>query len=162
MIEKILKLLNEVSKIQIITAYTTKTPPKKPFATYSTILLDSKDYFGSDDEKKINDKNIEETSQYREIATIQFDVYAESEIDSLQQARILQQLILFKLRYYWGRIGVGIAGFSKIKTLNELIQEKYEFRNTFDIKFEYFVSAKRKTEVIKIIELIASELKEEI
>ncbi len=161
MIEKIIKLLNDVSKIQIINAYTTQKPPKKPFATYSTLFLDSKDYFGGDIEEKVDKKNIKEFGKYREIATIQFDVYATSEIECLQKARELQQLILFKLRYYWSRVGVGIAGFSNIKSFNELIQESYEFRSTFDIKFEYIVTTERKTEIIELIEIIAKQFKEE-
>ncbi|MFR4479559.1 MAG: LIC_12616 family protein [Fusobacterium sp.] len=158
MIEKIINFINDYSTFQIIPAYTTKEIPTKPFGTYSTILLDSNDYFGATKEEELKNKAIKETKRYRVIATIQFDVYGDTQLETIQKAQELNQLILYKLRYEWGRIGVGIAGYTTIKALNELIQEKYEFRNSFDIKFEYYITTERIVEFAQIIELEANKI----
>jgi len=67
---------------------------------------------------------------------------------------------LFKLRYEWNRIGVGIVKHSEIKNLNEIINSKYEYRSSFDIVFEYIKSTKeREVTIVNEIELIANEQK---
>lgn len=161
MIENIMELLNKISNFQIIPAHTIEELPRKVYGTYSIVTLDSKDYFGSGIEEKAEDDTVIEKKKYREIATVQFDIYAATESEAIRKARELQQLILYKLRYEWSRIKVGIAGFSLIKNLNELIHEKYEYRNSFDVKFEYLVETERKVELAKTIELIANEIREE-
>lgn len=161
MIEEIIELINKISDIQVITAHTTKKIPQKPFATYSPLLLNSKDYYGEDTKELAENEILKEKKKYREEATLQFDIYGNSELETIKKARELQQLILFKLRYQWGKLGVGIAGFSNIKVLNEIIQEEYEYRNSLDIKFEYLVDTERTVELARTVELIAKEFKKE-
>ena len=51
MIEQIIKLLNSMSVINIIPAYSEKKPPKKPYATYCVISKKAKDFLHTLGEK---------------------------------------------------------------------------------------------------------------
>ena len=161
MIEQIIKLLNSMSVINIIPAYSEKKPPKKPYATYCVISKETKDFFGSSErEYNAEDNSNLEKRRYREIATIQFDMYENSLAGNFLKAQRLFELIIFNLRKEWGYIDVGIVKFSKITNLREEIQNKYERRASFDVTFEYInLTEERKIEIAETIELIANNHK---
>ena len=161
MISKIIDLLNKMGDFQIIPAYSEYKPPEKPYSTYSIISLNSKDFFGEDESKYVEKENIYlETTQYRMLGRVQFDIYCNSQDETIKKATNLRETILFKLRYEWNRIGVGIVKHSEIKNLNEIINSKYEYRSSFDIVFEYIKSTKeREVTIVNEIELIANEQK---
>lgn len=161
MINRIIELLNKIGDIQIIPAYSEHKPPEKPYSTYSIISLNSADFFGEHESKYIEKENIYiETAEYRMLGRIQFDIYCNSQDETIEKATNLREIILFKLRYEWSRIGVGIVKHSEIKNLNEIINSKYEYRSSFDIVFEYIKSTKeREVTIVNEIELIANEQK---
>ena len=161
MINRIIELLNKIGDIQIIPAYSEYKPPEKPYSTYSIISLNSADFFGEHESKYIEKENIYiETAEYRMLGRIQFDIYCNSQDETIEKATNLREIILFKLRYEWNRIGVGIVKHSEIKNLNEIINSKYEYRSSFDIVFEYIKSTKeREVTIVNEIELIANEQK---
>ena len=138
MIKLIMELLNFKSKIQIIPAFTNKEPPSKPYATYQILNINSADFFGYTERKYLeSDKKYKEQTEYRMTTRVQFDVFGENQEKTLEQAIDLRELILFKLRYEFGIVKVGIVKNSEIKILNEVINEKYEYRAIFDITFEF-------------------------
>ena len=159
MINRIIELLNKIGDIQIIPAYSEHKPPEKPYSTYSIISLNSADFFGEHESKYIEKENIYiETAEYRMLGRIQFDIYCNSQDETIEKATNLREIILFKLRYEWSRIGVGIVKHSEIKNLNEIINSKYEYRSSFDIVFEYIKSTKeREVSIVNEIELIANK-----
>lgn len=161
MIKKIIDLLNKVSAIQIIPSYTEHAPPLKPYATYTIINIKTADFFGATGSEYIKneDKYLEKT-EYRSEAKIQFDVYAEEQADVVEKTTELKELILFILRYEFGRINTGIVRFTDIKMLREEISSKYEYRGSFDVTFEYMkLTAEKEVLIVKEIELIANEQK---
>lgn len=159
MINLIIELLNKMSNIQIIPAFTDKKPPKKPYATYQVLNINSADFRGYTEREYIKkDEKYLETTEYRIMARIQFDVYSETQEDTLENATTLRELILFNARREIGRIEAGIAKSGEIKSLNELINAKYEYRCSFDIVFEYMkITKEREIELIKEIELLVNE-----
>ena len=154
MIEQIIKLLNSISVINIIPAYSEKKPPKKPYATYCVISKKTKDFFGYSERKyNSSDKSNIEKRRYRETAVIQFDVYEDSISGEFLKAQRLFELIIFILRKEWRNIDAGIVEFSEIKN-------KYERRASFDVTFEYLnLTEERKVEIAEVIELIANKEK---
>ena len=135
MIKIIIELLNKMSNIQIIPAFSATKPPKKPYATYQVL----------------------EITEYRIMARLQFDVYSETQEETLENAIELRELILFNARREINRLDAGVVKSSEIKSLNELINSKYEYRCTFDIVFEYIkVTKERELELIKEIELLVN------
>ena len=159
MINLIIELLNKMSNIQIIPAFTDKKPPKKPYATYQVLNINSADFRGYTEREYIKkDEKYLETTEYRIMARIQFDVYSETQEDTLENATTLRELILFNARREIGRIEAGIAKSGEIKSLNELINAKYEYRCSIDIVFEYMkITKEREIELIKEIELLVNE-----
>lgn len=159
MINLIIELLNKISNIQIIPAFTDKKPPKKPYATYQVLNINSADFRGYTEREYIKkDEKYLETTEYRIMARLQFDVYSEKQEEALEDATILRELILFNARREIGRIEAGIVKSSEIKLLNEIINAKYEYRCSFDIVFEYMkVTKERELELIKEIELLVNE-----
>lgn len=134
MINLIIELLNKMSNIQIIPAFTDKKPPKKPYATYQVLNINSADFRGYTEREYIKkDEKYLETTEYRIMARIQFDVYSETQEETLENATTLRELILFNARREIGRIEAGVAKSGEIKSLNELINAKYEYRCSFDI-----------------------------
>ena len=159
MMERIIELLNLISSIQIIPAFTDKKPPKKPYATYQVLNINSADFFGYTERKYIeSDKKYIESTEYRIVSRVQFDIFADNQEKVLENAINLRELILFNARIEVGRINAGIIKSSEIKTLNELINQKYEYRATFDIVFEYMKLTKdREAAVVKEIQIIANK-----
>nr|DAJ31719.1 MAG TPA: hypothetical protein [Caudoviricetes sp.] len=157
MIKLIMELLNFKSKIQIIPAFTNKEPPSKPYATYQILNINSADFFGYTERKYLeSDKKYKEQTEYRMTTRVQFDVFGENQEKTLEQAIDLRELILFKLRYEFGIVKVGIVKNSEIKILNEVINAKYEYRASFDITFEFIKMTDE-----RIIELVR-EIKAEV
>lgn len=151
MIKLIMRYINSLSTIQIIPAYTESSPPIKPFATYYPISISSADFFGATDIRK--EETWEERAQYRVITKLQFDVYATSYIEAIEKAKELKELILFGIRNKLSQYNFGIVSHGLIKNLTEKINEKYDFRASFDIDFEYLTMTEaRRTETVKIIE----------
>lgn len=161
MIEQIIELLNSISDINIIPAYSEKNLPEKPYATYCVISKKAKDFFGYSERKyNSSDNSNREKRRYRETAVIQFDVYEDSISGEFLKAQKLFELIVFILRKEWKNVDVGIVEFSEIKNLREEIQNKYERRASFDVTFEYMnLTEERKVEIAEIIELIANKEK---
>ena len=159
MIKIIIELLNKMSNIQIIPAFTDKKPPKKPYATYQVLNINSADFRGYTEREYIKkDEKYLETTEYRIMARIQFDVYSETQEETLENATTLRELILFNARREIGRIEAGVAKSGEIKSLNELINAKYEYHCSFDIVFEYMkITKEREIELIKEIELLVNE-----
>ena len=146
MINLIIELLNKMSNIQIIPAFTDKKPPKKSYATYQILNINSADFRGYTE------------TEYRIMARLQFDVYSETQEEALENSIELRELILFNARREIGRIDAGVVKSSEIKSLNELINAKYEYRCSFDIVFEYMkITKERELELIKEIELLVNE-----
>lgn len=164
MIKKIIELLNKVSSIQIISAYTEHIPPQKPYAIYTVINIKTPDFFGATESEYIeNEDKYLEKSEYRTEARIQFDIYAEEQERTLEKATELKELILFILRYEFSRISAGVVRFTDIKMLREDISNKYEYRASFDITFEYMkLTAEKEVLIAREIELIVNEQKERI
>ena len=157
MTKLIMELLNFKSKIQIIPAFTNKEPPSKPYATYQILNINSADFFGYTERKYLeSDKKYKEQTEYRMTTRVQFDVFGENQEKTLEQAIDLRELILFKLRYEFGIVKVGIVKNSEIKILNEVINAKYEYRASFDITFEFIKMTDE-----RIIELVR-EIKAEV
>ena len=157
MIKLIMELLNFKSKIQIIPAFTNKETPSKPYATYQILNINSADFFGYTERKYLeSDKKYKEQTEYRMTTRVQFDVFGENQEKTLEQAIDLRELILFKLRYEFGIVKVGIVKNSEIKILNEVINAKYEYRASFDITFEFIKMTDE-----RIIELVR-EIKAEV
>lgn len=158
MIKIIIELLNKMSNIQIIPAFTDKKPPKKPYVTYQVLNINSADFRGYTEREYIKkDEKYLETTEYRIIVRLQFDVYSETQEETLENATELRELILFNGRREIGRIEAGVVKSSEIKSLNELINSEYEYRCTFDIVFEYMkVTKERELELIKEIELLVN------
>ena len=157
MIKLIMELLNFKSKIQIIPAFTNKEPPSKTYATYQILNINSADFFGYTERKYLeSDKKYKEQTEYRMTTRVQFDVFGENQEKTLEQAIDLRELILFKLRYEFGIVKVGIVKNSEIKILNEVINAKYEYRASFDITFEFIKMTDE-----RIIELVR-EIKAEV
>lgn len=158
MIEQIIKLLNSISEIQIISAYSEEELPRKPYATYTVISKKAKDFFGATEKKyDVSTNSYKEVGRYREVAKIQFDVYANKNFEKAQR---LFELILFILRKEWRYIDTGIVSFSEIKNLREEIKNKYEYRTSFDVDFEYMnLTKERETLIAETIELIANDIK---
>ena len=159
MIKIIIELLNKMSNIQIIPAFTATKPPTKPYATYQVLNINSADFRGYTEREYIKqDEKYLETTEYRIMARLQFDVYSETQEEALENAAILRELILFNARREIGRIEAGIVKSSEIKLLNEIINAKYEYRCSFDIVFEYMkITKERELELIKEIELLVNE-----
>lgn len=159
MIRAIIKLLNKVSAIQIIPAHSAKEVPAKPYATYLLISKDTKDFYGATN--KIYDKKANEyveTRRYREVSTIQFDIYEDNIYGEFEKAQRLFELIIFNLRKKWSYLDVGIVSFSKIRNLREEIQNEFERRASFDVSFEYMnLTKERRVEIAEVIELIAND-----
>ncbi|MDD7410001.1 phage neck terminator protein [Fusobacterium gastrosuis] len=164
MIKKIIELLNKVSAIQIISSYTEHTPPAKPYATYTVINVKTPDFFGATESEYIkNDDKYLEKAEYRSEAKIQFDVYTEEQENVVEKTTELKELILFILRYEFSRINAGIVKFTDIKMLREDISNKYEYRGSFDVTFEYMkLTAEKEVLIAREIELIANEQKKRI
>lgn len=161
MIGQIMSLLNSLSEIQIIPAYSEKKLPSKPFATYCVLSKETKDFFGHSERKyNAEDNSNREKRRYRETTVVQFDVYEESLSGEFLKAQRLFELIIFILRKTWGEIDVGIVKFSEIRNLREEIQNKYERRASFDVTFEYMnLTEERRIEIAEVIELIANKEK---
>lgn len=161
MIEQIIRLLNSISSIQIIPAYSEKKPPEKPYATYCVISKKIKDFYGASEKRySENNNNYKEKRRYRETATIQFDVYEKSLSGHFLKAQRLFEMVIFILRKEWKYIDVGIVNFSNIKVLRQEIQSDYEIRASFDITFEYMnLTEERKVEIAETVELIANKQK---
>ena len=154
MIKIIIELLNKMSNIQIIPAFTATKPPKKSYATYQVLNINSADFRGYTEREYI--KKHEKTA-YRIMARLQFDVYSETQEETLENAIELRELILFNARREINRLDAGVVKSSEIKSLNELINSEYEYRCTFDIVFEYMkVTKERELELIKEIELLVN------
>lgn len=158
MIKIIIELLNKMSNIQIIAAFTATKPPKKPYATYQVLNINSADFRGYTEREYIKkDEKYLEITEYRIMARLQFDVYSETQEATLENAIELRELILFNARREINRLDAGVVKSSEIKSLNELINSKYEYRCTFDIVFEYMkVTKERELELIKEIELLVN------
>ena len=158
MIKIIIELLNKMSNIQIIPAFTATKPPKKTYATYQVLNINSADFGGYTEREYIKkDEKYLEITEYRIMARLQFDVYSETQEATLENAIELRELILFKARREINRLDAGVVKSSEIKSLNELINSKYEYRCTFDIVFEYMkVTKERELELIKEIELLVN------
>lgn len=158
MIKIIIELLNKMSNIQIIPAFTATEPPKKPYATYQVLNINSADFRGYTEREYIKkDEKYLEITEYRIMARLQFDVYSETQEATLENAIELRELILFNARREINRLDAGVVKSSEIKSLNELINSKYEYRCTFDIVFEYMkVTKERELELIKEIELLVN------
>ena len=91
------------------------------------------------------------------MARLQFDIYSETQEETLENAIELRELILFNARREINRLDAGVVKSSEIKSLNELINSEYEYRCTFDIVFEYIkVTKERELELIKEIELLVN------
>lgn len=158
MIKLIIELLNKMSNIQIIPAFTDKKPPKKPYVTYQVLNINSADFRGYTERELKKDEKYLETTEYRVMARLQFDVYSETQEEALENSTELRELILFNARREIGRIDAGVVKSSEIKSLNELINAKYEYRCSFDIVFEYMkITKERELELIKEIELLVNE-----
>ena len=158
MIKLIIELLNKMSNIQIIPAFTDKKSPKKPYATYQVLNINSADFRGYTERELKKDEKYLETTEYRVMARLQFDVYSETQEEALENSTELRELILFNARREIGRIDAGVVKSSEIKSLNELINAKYEYRCSFDIVFEYMkITKERELELIKEIELLVNE-----
>ena len=96
MIEQIIKLLNSMSVINIIPAYSEKKPPEKPYATYCVISKKAKDFFAYSERKyNSSDNSNREKRRYRETVVIQFDVYEDSISGEFLKAQRLFELIIF-------------------------------------------------------------------
>ena len=158
MIKIIIELLNKMSNIQIISAFTDKKSPKKPYATYQVLNINSADFRGYTEREYIKkDEKYLETTEYRIMTRLQFDVYSETQEETLENAIELRELILFNARREINRLDAGVVKSSEIKSLNELINSEYEYRCTFDIVFEYMkVTKERELELIKEIELLVN------
>lgn len=158
MIKIIIELLNKMSNIQIIPAFTATKPPTKPYATYQVLNINSADFRGYTEREYIKkDEKYLEITEYRIMARLQFDVYSETQEATLENAIELRELILFNARREINRLDAGVVKSSEIKSLNELINSKYEYRCTFDIVFEYMkVTKERELELIKEIELLVN------
>lgn len=158
MIKIIIELLNKMSNIQIIPTFTATKPPKKPYATYQVLNINSADFRGYTEREYIKkDEKYLEITEYRIMARLQFDVYSETQEETLENAIELRELILFNARREINRLDAGVVKSSEIKSLNELINSKYEYRCTFDIVFEYMkVTKERELELIKEIELLVN------
>lgn len=158
MIKIIIELLNKMSNIQIIPAFTATKPPKKLYATYQVLNINSADFRGYTEREYIKkDEKYLEITEYRIIARLQFDVYSETQEETLENAIELRELILFNTRREINRLDAGVVKSSEIKSLNELINSKYEYRCTFDIVFEYIkITKERELELIKEIELLVN------
>lgn len=158
MINLIIELLNKISNIQIIPAFTDKKSPKKPYATYQVLNINSADFRGYTEREYIKkDEKYLETTEYRIMARVQFDVYSETQEKTLENAIELRELILFNARREINRLDAGVVKSSEIKSLNELFNSEYEYRCTFDIVFEYMkVTKERELELIKEIELLVN------
>ena len=158
MIKIIIELLNKMSNIQIIPAFTATKPPTKPYATYQVLNINSADFRGYTEREYIKkDEKYLETTEYRIMVRLQFDVYSETQEATLENAIELRELILFNARREINRLDAGVVKSSEIKSLNELINSKYEYRCTFDIVFEYMkVTKERELELIKEIELLVN------
>ena len=158
MIKIIIELLNKMSNIQIIPAFTATKPPKKPYSTYQVLNINSADFRGYTEREYIKkDEKYLEITEYRIMARLQFDVYSETQEATLENAIELRELILFNARREINRLDAGVVKSSEIKSLNELINSKYEYRCTFDIVFEYMkVTKERELELIKEIELLVN------
>lgn len=162
MIVKIIELLNQINPFQIIPAYTHRKVPEKPYATYYISQVQSHDFFGATEEQKKTGSYVEK-AEYRTEAKVQFDIYADTQEEVLEKAMELRELILFRLRYEWGRIRVGIAKHSNVNSFREIIQGKYEHRAMFQIIFESMrMTKEREVWLAKEIELIANEQTEKI
>ncbi len=161
MIEQIIRLLNSISSIQIIPAYSEKKPPEKPYATYCVISKEAKDFYGASERKYLEEDNsYKDKRRYREKATIQFDVYEDDISGNFFKAQRLFEMVIFILRKEWKYIDVGIVNFSNIKVLRQEIQSDYEIRASFDITFEYMnLTEERKVEIAETVELIANKQK---
>lgn len=158
MIKIIIELLNKMSNIQIIPAFTTTKPPEKPYTTYQVLNINSADFRGYTEREYIKkDEKYLETTEYRIMTRLQFDVYSETQEETLENAIELRELILFNARREINRLDAGVVKSSEIKSLNELINSEYEYRCTFDIVFEYMkVTKERELELIKEIELLVN------
>lgn len=158
MIKIIIELLNKMSNIQIIPAFTATKPSKKPYATYQVLNINSADFRGYTEREYIKkDEKYLEITEYRIMARLQFDVYSETQEAALENAIELRELILFNARREINRLDAGVVKSSEIKSLNELINSEYEYRCTFDIVFEYMkVTKERELELIKEIELLVN------
>ena len=158
MIKIIIELLNKMSNIQIIPAFTATKPSKKPYATYQVLNINSADFRGYTEREYIKkDEKYLEITEYRIMARLQFDVYSETQEATLENAIELRELILFNARREINRLDAGVVKSSEIKSLNELINSEYEYRCTFDIVFEYMkVTKERELELIKEIELLVN------
>ena len=87
MINLIIELLNKMSNIQIIPAFTATKPPKKPYTTYQVLNINSADFRGHTEREYIKqDEKYLETTEYRIIARLQFDVYSETQDETLENA----------------------------------------------------------------------------
>lgn len=164
MIANIINLLNQINSFQVIPAYTDKKVPEKPYGTFYIADISSHDFFGAiEEKKKEGETEYAEITEYRMETKVQFDIYADTQEEVLKKATELKEIILFHLRYEWGRIRSGIAKFSDVSTMRELIQGKYEYRAMFQITFEYMKMTKeREAFLVKEIELIVNEQKEKI
>ena len=75
MIKIIIELLNKMSNIQIIPAFTDKKSPTKPYATYQVLNINSADFRGYTEREYIKkDEKYLEITEYRIMARLQFDV----------------------------------------------------------------------------------------
>lgn len=164
MIDSIIDLLNQINSFQVIPAYTDKKVPEKPYGTFYIADISSHDFFGAIEEtRKEGETKYTETTEYRMETKVQFDIYADTQEEVLEKAMELRELILFRLRYEWGRIRVGIAKHSNVSSLREVIQAKYEYRAMFHIVFETMrMTKEREIWLAKEIELIANEQIEKI
>lgn len=164
MIASIIDLLNQINSFQVIPAYTEKKVPEKPYGTFYITDIGSHDFFGAIEEnKKEGETEYTETTEYRMETKVQFDIYADTQEEVLEKAMELRELILFRLRYEWGRIRVGIAKHSNVNSFREIIQGKYEHRAMFQIIFESMrMTKEREVWLAKEIELIANEQTEKI
>ena len=158
MIEKIIEYLNSLSDVQIIPAYTMYNPPAKPYATYYPLSYDSTDHYGA----KYREGTVEKTD-YRIIAQIQFDIFAGGYKEALKKAVDLRELILFNVRRDLHKINVGIVNSTGVRGLTEKINDKYDYRASFDVKFEYMKTTKeREIELVKTVDLLINNRKEKI
>lgn len=156
MIEKLIEFFNQVSKIQIIPAYTEITPPKKPYATYQIISKSSKDFGKA---THFNKEKGTETVTYREECRVQFDVYESLEENFINSSKLLE-MIIFLLRKEYTFLKIGVKNHTQIKVLREEIQDKYEYRGSFDVVFEYMnTTDERKIEFAETIEYLLNEYK---
>lgn len=159
MIKEIIKFINLNSEIKLIPAYSGENLPQKPYATYLLISKNVKDFYGRTN-KIYDKKNSEyiETRKYREVSTIQFDVYENNIYGEFEKAQKLFEIIIFNLRKKWGYLDVGIVSFSNLKNLREEIQNKYERRCSFDVSFEYMnLTDERRVEIAKMVDILVNE-----